>query len=452
MAVMVAQSSSGAKLASWLAPFRSAFTTPSYANACVLIAGALLTPSRRTVTAALHLSEAANRRHFTNYHRLLNRARWSGRELGRRLLLLLVAAFAPTGPVVIGIDDTIERRWGAKITARGISRDPVRSSHGHFVKASGLRWLSAMLLVQVSWAARVWALPFLTVLCPSERYAHAHRQRHKLLTDWARQVALQTTRWLPDRQVVMVADSSFAAIDLLNSLRSRLCVITRLRLDARLFDPPPPRDPHKVGRPAILGRRQQSLAARLDDPATRWHVVTVSNWYGRTQRRLEIVSGTAIWHHPGRHVPIRYVLVRDPTGECRPQAFLCTDTTAHPVDILGWFARRWSMEVTFAEVRRHLGVETQRQWSDRAIARTTPALLALFSLVTLWSSAMPCAALTNRAAPWYLKPAPTFADALAAVRRQLWNEICATSRPDADLAEIPRPVLDRLMEIACYPA
>jgi hypothetical protein len=194
MAVMVAQSSSGAKLAGWLTPFRSAFTTPTYANACVLVAGALLTPSRRTVTAALHLSEAANRRHFTNYHRLLNRARWSGRALGRRLLLLLVAAFAPTGPVVIGIDDTIKRRWGAKITARGLSRDPVRSSHGHFVKASGLRWLSAMLLVQGSWAARVWALPFLTGLCPSERYAHAHQQRHKLLTDWARQVALQTTR------------------------------------------------------------------------------------------------------------------------------------------------------------------------------------------------------------------------------------------------------------------
>jgi hypothetical protein len=449
---MIAQSSSGAKLADWLVPFRSAFTAPSFANACVLITGALLTPTRRTVTAALHLSEAANRRHFTNYHRLLNRARWSGREIGRRLLLLLIAAFASTGPVVVGIDDTIERRWGARITARGIYRDPVRSSHGHFVKASGLRWLSAMLLAPVPWAARVWALPFLTVLCPSERYARARRQRHKLLTDWARQVALQTARWLPDRQVVMVADSSFAAIDLLNSLRSRLCVITRLRLDARLFDPPPPRTPHTVGRPAILGRRQQVLAARLEDPATPWQEVTATNWYGKPQQRLEITSGTAIWHHPGRYVPVRYVLVRDPTGECRPQAFLCTDTAADPIDILGWFARRWSIEVTFAEVRRHLGVETQRQWSDRAIARTTPTLLALFSLVTLWSSSMPRAALTSRAAPWYLKPAPTFADALAAVRRQLWHETSAISRADPDPVKIPRPVLDRLMEIACYPA
>ncbi len=308
--------------------------------------------------------------------------------------------------MVVGVDDTIERRRGAQIAARSLSPAPVRSNHGHFVKASGLLWLSAMLLVPVSWAARVWALPFLTVLCPSERYCRERGRRHKRLTDWARQVALQTTRWLPDRQVVMVADGSFAAIDLLNSLRFRLCVITRLRLDARLFDPPPPRNPHKVGRPAILGRRQPALAARLSDPATRWHVVTATNWYGRTQRRLEIVSGTAIWHHLGLHVPIRYVLVRDPTGECRPQAFLCTDTAADPVDILGWFARRWSTEVTFAEVRRHLGVETQRQWSNRAIARTTPTLLALFSLATLWSSAMPCVALTNRAAPWYLKPAP----------------------------------------------
>lgn len=449
---MIARSIHEAKLACWLSPFRTALTAPSFANACVLVTGALLAPARRTVTAALHLSDPAGKGHFTNYHRLLNRARWSARELARRLLLLLVAAFVPTGPVVVGLDDTIERRWGGKIKARGIYRDPVRSSHGHFVKASGLRWLSAMLLVPIAWAGRIWALPFLTVLCPSERYAIEHKRRHKLLTDWARQAALQITRWLPDRQLVMVADSSFAAIDLLNALRYRLCVITRLRLDARLFDPPPPRTPHQVGRPAIIGQRQPNLAARLEDPDTQWQSLMVTGWYGQTERRVEIVSGTALWHHPGRYVPIRYVLVRDPTGEFRPQAFLSTDTAANPLDMLRWFIRRWSTEVTFAEVRRHLGVETQRQWSDKAIARTTPALLALFSLVALWSNAMPHAALTIRAVPWYPKPRPTFADALAAIRRELWTEIIARSPPDADPAKIPRSVLNHLTELACYPA
>ena len=147
----------------------------------------------------------------------------------------------------MAIDETIERRWGARIRARGIYRDPVRSSHGHFVKASGLRWISLMLLAPIPWASRVWALPFLTVLAPSERYACESGHRHKLLTDWARQMLLQVARWLPHRQVIVVADMSYAAIELLEAVRRHLTVITRLRLDARLFDPPPVRQPGQKG-------------------------------------------------------------------------------------------------------------------------------------------------------------------------------------------------------------
>ena len=211
--------------------------------------GALLVPGRRTVASALRVLGMAGTPHFSNYHRVLNRDRWCNRSLSRRLLRLLIAALAPDGPVVVGLDDTIERRWGVKIRARGIYRDPVRSSHGHFVKASGLRWLCIMLLPEIGWAGRVWALPFLTALAPSERHAREHGRRHKKLTDWGRQVLLQTARWLPDRRIVGVADSSFAVIDLLNAMRPRICMVTRLRLDARLFDPPPPRRRNAVGRP-----------------------------------------------------------------------------------------------------------------------------------------------------------------------------------------------------------
>lgn len=308
-----------------------------------------------------------------------------------------------------------------------------------------------MLLAPIPWAGRVWALPFLTVLAPSERYAREHKQRHKLLTDWARQVALQTVRWLPGRQVVMVGDNSFSAIELLKALRTRLCVITRLRLDARLFDPPPPRQPHRCGRPATIGPRQPSLVQRLNDPTTKWRALEVSGWYGQGTRLIEIVSGTALWHHPGRQVLIRYVLVRDPTAQFRPQAFLCTDPDCEPIDILRWFVRRWSIEVTFAEVRRHLGVETQRQWSDAAIARTTPCLLALFSLVTLWTTQSQKSALQVRASIWYPKPQPTFSDALAAMRRELWSDQFKTSPPHPDMVKIPRPILARLTDLACHP-
>src|SRR4051794_7885894 len=220
-------------------PFRHGFTNPTWQHLLVLIAGAILSPGRRTVAAALRVTGLDQDPCFTNYHGVLNRNRWSSRRIARCLLRLLVSSFVPDGPVIIGLDDTLERRWGAR-SKRGIYRDPVRSSHGHFVKASGLRWLSVMLLPEIPWAGRVWGLPFLTALAPSERYARKRDRAHKKLTDWGRQVLLQASRWLPGRKIIAVADSSFAAIELLNAVRRRVCMITRLRLDARLFDPPPP--------------------------------------------------------------------------------------------------------------------------------------------------------------------------------------------------------------------
>ena len=239
-------------MSTWLEPFRSCFTGPTFRHVLVLVTGAILTPARRTITAMLSVVGLSQAPTFTNYHRVLNRNRWCSREVARRLLRLLVTAFMPAGPVIIALDDTLERRWGARIKARGIYRDPVRSSHGHFVKASGLRWLSFMLLAPIPWADRVWALPFFTLLAPSERYARERRRRHKTLTDWAHQALLQIARWLPERRIIAVADSSFAAIALLSAVCERVCMITRLRLDARLFEPPPPRTRGTMGRPRIL--------------------------------------------------------------------------------------------------------------------------------------------------------------------------------------------------------
>jgi DDE superfamily endonuclease len=190
--------------------------------------------------------------------------------------------------VVVALDDTLERRWGRRIRARGIDRDPVRSSHGHFVKASGLRWLSVMPAVPVPWAGRAWALPFLTVLAPSERSARGRGGRHKRLTDWARQALLQAARWLPGRRVVAVADGGFAALELLAAARRRVVVVTRLRLDARLFDPPPPRAPRTIGRPRLVGARLPTLARRLADRRTRWRRLVVPGWYGGGDRLVDL--------------------------------------------------------------------------------------------------------------------------------------------------------------------
>jgi hypothetical protein len=341
------------------------------------------------------------------------------------LLGLLLATFAPRGPVVLGLDDTIERRRGKRISAKGIYRDPVRSSHGHFVKASGLRWLSLMLLVPIPWAGRIWALPFLTALAPSERYCRERGRRHKRLTDWGRQLVLQARRWMPDRQLVVVADSGFAALEFLAAMaRCNVTCITRLRLDAALYRPAPPRAPGTVGRPRTKGVRLPTLAGVLVDRATVWSRVTVPGWYGESDRMVEICSGTGVWRHAGMPlVPIRWVLVRDPQRRFDPQALLCTEQAEDPLQIVSWFVQRWQVEVTFREVRDHLGVETGRQWSDRAIARTTPCLLGLFSVVTLLAARLPHQVRQQSSgAAWYRKPRPTFSDTLAAVRRQIWRE------------------------------
>lgn len=440
-------------LAAWMLPFASTFTTAVWRHVLVLVAGALLVPGRRTVTAALRVMGLDQAPGFAVYHRVLSTGRWSSRAVAHRLLLLLVAAFVPEGPVVVGLDDSIERRWGAKIKARGIYRDPVRSSHGHFVKASGLRWLCVMLLAPVPWAGCVWALPFLTVLAPSERYAAEQGRRHKKLTDCARQALLQTARWLPGRRVIAVGDSSFSAIELLRDAGRHVCLISRLRLDAGLYKPAPSRKPNTVGRPPVKGARLPSLKERLENPATRWRRVSIDGWYGRTEHRLDIASGTALWHHPGMRVAIRWLLVRDPSGEKEPQAFLCTDLTADPVDILRWFVRRWRVETTFEEARRHLGMETQRQWSDLAILRTTPALLGLFSLVTLWATQLQAAQrLLPECVRWYPKHTATFSDALALVRRELWTSpTFAASRPHRDAPKLSADVLSRLLLVACRP-
>lgn len=446
------------KIIQVLRQFESEFSERIWEWAKVLLVGAILSPGKRTVTEALRVMGLHNEVQFQNYHRVLNRAKWSSRALSRILLHLLVKIFVPAdAPIVVGIDETIERRRGAKIAAKGIYRDPVRSSKAFFVKTSGLRWVSMMLLTPIPWAQRVWALPFFTVLAPSERYNQQHRRRHKKLTDWGRQMIRQLRRWLPDRFLVVVADSSYAVLELLAcaaGLRQPVAVITRLRLDAALYDPAPERRPGTNGRPPLKGKRQPTLAKRLLDPKTTWETLTVA-WYGGHKRTLEVATGTAVWYHTGLPpVAIRWVLIRDPHAGFPPQALLCTHQAATPTQIIEWFVLRWQVEVTFHEVRTHLGVETQRQWSELAILRTTPALLGLFSLVTIFSSQLlEGQALPTRQAAWYSKALPTFSDTLAFVREHLWPVSLSYMSPaKPDMVEIPQALFERLTQTLAFVA
>jgi hypothetical protein len=362
---------------------------------------------------------------FCKYHRFLSRARWDSLKAARILLTLLTEAFcAPGQPLIFGIDETIERRRGARIKAKGIYRDPVRSSNAHFVKCSGLRWMCLMLLTRIPWTDKVWALPFLTALAPSQRYYKEYKKgRHKKITDWARQMILTLCRWLAGRKIIITADSSYSALELLAALRKKATLVTRLRMDAALYNPVMNKEKQNPGRPRLKDKRQPTLKDRLSDPALTWVPVTIPQWYGQKDKKMELASGTAVWYHSGMEpVTIRWVLLRDPQGRGEPAALLSTDETMEGTEIVDAFIRRWTVAVTLKEVRTHMGIETQRQWSDKAIARATPCLMGLFSITVLWADELNKAgSLRVERTAWYHKRLPTFSDALAAVRSQLWG-------------------------------
>lgn len=402
-------------------PYAGLFCKRVFAHVQLLTLGALLAPGKRTITALLRIVGLQREQAFHKYHRVLSHARWSARAASQVLLQQLLTKFIGQQPLVVGIDETLERRWGPKINARGIYRDAVRSSESHFVKCSGLRWVSVMVLTKIPWANRVWALPFLTALAPSERYYVDKLRSHKKLTVWARQLLLQVKRWVGERSVIAVGDSSYAVIDLLRRLQGQVSLISRLRLDAALYEPVPIRPAGQRGRKRLKGNRLPTLLAMAADNQTCWEPLTVTDWYGGQSQTVDYCTGTALWYHTGKKpVAIRWVLVR---LDGKLTGLVSNDTQIEARQIIEYFIRRWSIETTFALVRAHLGVETQRQWSDKAIARTTPVLLGLFSLVTLLADSLAQQGLlVSEVSSWYVKPHPTFSDAIACVRTYLWRE------------------------------
>ena len=434
-----------------LSEFQPAFTRPTWKKVEVLLTGAILARGRRTVTAALRPMGLHEDGDFSLYHQVLNRAVWSPLEVSRRLLCLLVETFVGRGGTVeMVVDETLERRWGRKIVKRGHWRDSLLSSTGRSVSNSGLRWLCLMLVIRVPWSRRRWALPFLSILTTSPQRDAELGQRHKTLAQWTMQAVGLVRRWLPEVPIKLVGDGAYSVIDLgLRCVQHDTTLIAPLRLDAGLYAAPPPPPAGKRGRPRVVGPRLPTLTAILADPQTEWHKNELVPWYGERQVALDWCSGTALWYHTG-HPPlsIRWVLTRDLAGKREPRAFFSTNPNQDPLSIVLDFVKRWTGEVTLEESRAHLGVETQRQWSDLAIERTTPCLLGLFSLVTLLAHALhPEGQVPVQQTAWYRKSQATFADVLTTVRRHLWGlGDFQTSPAHPELLVIPRPIWSRLVQ------
>jgi hypothetical protein len=438
--------------------FAPLFSDRVWVWAQVLAIGAILTPNRRTVTACLRIMGLGQDRWFQNYHRVLNRAQWSSLDVSRVLLRLLVTAFVPADEaVVVAADETLERRRGPKISGISCFRDAARSSRTNKVKSFGLRWVNMALLVPVPWSMRVWALPFLTVLAPSKATDEAEGRRHKSSIDWVMQMITQVHRWLPDRQLVLVVDGALAAYKLALrcvALDGAVTFVTRLQWNARLFEPPPPHQPGQRGRTRLVGDRQSKPQDWLADPHTPWRRCVVP-WYNGQRRTVDLISRVALWYTYGvPPVMGRWVIVRDPSGALEPCVFFATDPNATPEQIIAWYVMRWSQETTFEEVRAHLGFETQRQWNPLAVARTSPALLGLFSFVTLLAHRLTIPdTLPVRSTAWYAKPTATFSDVLAYVRSYLWSHPdFPRTVPDPCSVKIPAPLFDIWIEALSYAA
>src|SRR5712691_9508380 len=436
-----------------LAHFEPLFTAPTWKKVVILLVGTVLARGRRTVTAALRQMGRQMDSHFSGFHHVLNRARWSPLAVSRRLLQVLIQTFVGAGGTIeIVIDETLERRWGRKISKRGHWRDSLRSSKERSVSTSGLRWVTMALVVMLPWTKRRWALPFLSVLATTPKVSEALKRRHKTLAQLAQQMVMVIRRWLPDVAIKVIGDGAYSVIELgLTCVKLQVGLIAPLRLDARLFAPPPAPRPHQKGRRPVVGKRLPKLSTVLQDPHTHWETLTV-NWYGGTQCTLEVTTGTALWYSTGTDpLPIRWVLTRDPEGKRQPKAYFSTDQGQSAGAIVEDFVKRWSLEVTYEESRAHLGVETQRQWSDVAIERSTPCLLGLYSLVVLLAQAVhPDGKVSVQQAAWYPKTQATFSDVLATVRHHLWGGVTfQTSASDPDVCLVSRTDVARLLQAAC---
>lgn len=338
---------------------------------------------------------------------------------------MLLAFIPKDDPIVLLVDETLERRKGKKISAKGYYRDAVRSSKSQVVKASGLEWLVMALSVKLSLVPRALALPFLTVLEYSKKCDEKQKRRHKTMLDWTGQMMRQVRRWVgKGREIVLIGDGAFATRELaLGCIRYGITLVSRLKMNASLFDFSPEVKPNKRGRPAQKGKRLLNFKEMLTLDNLPWKEAEIVG-AGGVKRLVLYVSNTCLWGAGGGFpIPIRWVLIVDPTEKLDPMPLMSTDSLMTPEQMIEYYMERWSIEVTFEESREHLGVETQRQWSDKAIGRTTPILMGLYSLVCMMGYRLNKEGLLKvEKAAWYQKNHVTFSDMMKAVRMTIWKD------------------------------
>lgn len=390
----------------------------------VLMFAALVCVGRHTVCRLLRIAGVLAEGHWSSYHRVLSKRRWSSWRLARILARHVLEQFVPRGIVSLSGDDTVTSHPGKKVYGKGRHRDAVRSTHSYTAWRWGHKWVVLAIQVQLPGLSRPWALPVLYALYRSPEEDQRLGRRHKTPCDLMRQLLCVLLRWFPERKFVFVGDGGYGthALARFADGQPRLTLVSKFYPDANLYDPPPKRKPGTNGRPAVKGRKRaapQDVVAKTQRPQR----LKVS-WYGGGWRQVAVVTGTGYWYKGGEGlVAVRWVFVKDRTGTHRDEYFFTTDVHLTPKQIVEAYTGRWAIEVMFQEVREHLGLETTRGWSAQTILRAEPCLFGLYTLVALWFSQLPEHERAAPAVAWIAsdKPTLTFSDAITFVRRQVWS-------------------------------
>lgn len=437
-----------------LSRFSIAFTRPTFQRVLVLFVGFVLTPGRRTVTGALWTTRTLWRGHFSDYHRVFCRARWSLWPLGKVLAAIVLELVPADEPVTCPVDDTTTQHRGKRVYGKGRHRDGCRSTRTHNVWIWGHCWV--VLAVNVTFpfaAARPWALPVLCALYRTRETNEQEGRRHKTPIVLARQLVATLMRWFPQRRFILLGDGHYASHGLAAFCwrhRKRLALVSLLHPRAHLCAAPPPRRTGQMGRPRVRGAKLPHPQDAVAQSKGKRRRATVS-WYGGKKRRVEFVSQTAHWYKAGEGlVPIRWVFVHDLDGTHEDRYFYSTDPTLSPSRIISLYTGRWSIEVTFQETRQHLGLATPRNRKDTSVLRTVPCLLGLFSVIAVLFHRQTRGSGTTMprpdASPWYAKADVTFSDALSGVRRRLWAQtVFAESNQHDALKQLPRKLRETVL-------
>lgn len=438
-----------------LSAFSVAFTRPTFQRFAVLTVGAILSLRRHTVTGLLRTVGPLARGHWSDFHRVLCRAAWSCRPLGKALAAMVLELIPADAPVVIPVDDTTPQHKGKHVYGKGRHHDACRSTHSHVVWVWGHKWVVLAVNVKFAFAARQWALPVLCALYRPEELNRMEGRRHKTPIRLARQLVAAMIHWFPDRKFVLLGDGGYASHELARFCwrhRGHVTLVSRFHPQANLYDAPPKKTrSRKGGRPRLKGRKLTAPAGVVKrSKGKRFNV----SWYGGKTRRVGLVSGTGHWYKGGGGlVPVRWVFVHDLSGTHRDEYFYSTDPTLPPEQIVSLYTGRWGIEVTFQEVRAHLGFATPRNWSVKSVLRTAPCLLGLFSLVSLiFARHVRDGAVDVPRDPWYAKADATFSDAIAAVRRLCWAEVLERPQGHRGITKLPTELrltlLDQLSRAA----